>query len=182
MDKLARLVAKLSASASRPRSPSQTRRHARRSSALRDGYQLLTYAGNTPVWKCVQRDAPRPVRGSRETWTAVVSGGDQLQQLSQPLYVMDQHTKISFLVDLCVYPRFRLREHRTQTSKVVRIKWHYRTYLRLHNPAFRFGPTKVVFMTFRPRDRNGSHHRLGHSLLLQLTRRNKTPAPHRWHH
>jgi hypothetical protein len=52
--------------------------------SLRDGHQPLTSAGNTAVLKSLQRHAPRPVRGSRETRKAVAGGGEQLQQLSQP--------------------------------------------------------------------------------------------------
>ena len=78
IDELARQVAALSASPSRPRSPSQTRRHTRLSSPAPD------IAGNTAVLKSMERDAPRPVCGSRETWKAVARGGEQLQQLSQP--------------------------------------------------------------------------------------------------
>ena len=87
--------------------------------ALRDGHQPLTSAGTTAVLKSAQRDAPHPVRGSRETWQAVASGGKKCSPASR-LYMTDQHTKISFLVDtiadLCVSPRSRLRERRTRTS------------------------------------------------------------------
>ena len=31
----------------------------------------------------MQRDAPRPVHGSREIWKAVASGSEQLQRLRQ---------------------------------------------------------------------------------------------------
>ena len=86
-----RPLAALSASASRPRSPSQTRQHTRRSSrstVRSPAPDICNYdpwsAGNTTVLKSAQRDAPRPVCGSRETWTAVASGGERLQQLSQP--------------------------------------------------------------------------------------------------
>jgi len=51
---------------------------------LRDGHQPLISAGTTAVLKSVERDAPRPVRGVRETRKAVASGGKQLQQLNQP--------------------------------------------------------------------------------------------------
>jgi hypothetical protein len=81
IDELAREVAALFACASRPRSPSQTRQHARRSS--RSAGRSTGSAGTTSVLKSVKRDALRPVRGSRETWMAVASGSEQLQQLSQ---------------------------------------------------------------------------------------------------
>ena len=77
-DELARQVAAPSASASCPRSPSQTRRHARLSSRPAGRSQPLKSAGTTAVLKNVQRDAPRPVRGSRETWKVVACGGEQL--------------------------------------------------------------------------------------------------------
>jgi hypothetical protein len=87
--------------------------------ALRDGHQLLTSACTTVVLSSVQRDAPRPVHGSRETGTAVACGGEQLQQLQPPLCDGSVH-KDEFLgrqgTYLCVYPRSRLGKRRTQTS------------------------------------------------------------------
>ena len=61
-------------------------------------------------------------------------------------------------------------------------QWHYRTYLRLHNPTFGFGPTTGVFMACRCPGLNGAHHRLELSLLFQLPRRHTTQTPHRQHH
>ena len=82
IDELTRQVAALAANASRLRSPSRTRPHARRlsRSAGRSPASDIT----TAVLKSVLRNAPRPACGSRETGTAVASGGEQLQQLSQP--------------------------------------------------------------------------------------------------
>jgi len=87
---------------------------------LRDVHQLLTSAASKAVLKSVQRDAPRPVRGTRETRKAVASGGEQLQQLNQPPLCDGSSHEDSFLVDtggdLCVYRRSRLRERRAQSS------------------------------------------------------------------
>jgi hypothetical protein len=85
IDELAQQVAALCMSPSHLRSPrrhdsTQDIRH-----TLRDSHKPLTSAGTATILKSVQRDAPCPVRGSRETWTAAVaSGAQQLQQLSQP--------------------------------------------------------------------------------------------------
>jgi hypothetical protein len=84
IDELPRQLAALSSSPTRPRSPSQTRRHARRPSRSAGRSRSLTSVGITAVLKSVQRGAPRPVCGRRETRKAVASGVEQLQQLSQP--------------------------------------------------------------------------------------------------
>ena len=51
--------------------------------ALWDGHQPLTSAGTIAILKSVQSDAQCPVCGSTETWKAVTSGSEQLQQLNQ---------------------------------------------------------------------------------------------------
>jgi hypothetical protein len=127
MDELARQIAALSASASRPRSPSQTRRNARRSSSSAGRSPAPDLLVTPPrslkrraVLKSAQRDALRPVRSSRETWTAVARGGEQLLQRSQPPLcdgsahrdkLFGRYRRRSLRL-----PPFRLRERRTQTS------------------------------------------------------------------
>jgi len=119
-DELAWQVTALSAIPSRPCSPSQTRRHVRRSSCYAGWSPPLKSAGSTAVLNGVQRDAPRPVCGSREIWMAVASGGEQLQQLSQPpLCYGSVHKDKRFgrhWRRFLRLPRSRLRERRTQTS------------------------------------------------------------------
>ena len=85
IDELARQVAAL------PRAPLvcvRLRRHDGTQEArhtMTDGHQALTSADTTAGLKSVLRDAPRPARSSRQTGTAVASGGEQPQKLSQPL-------------------------------------------------------------------------------------------------
>ena len=138
--------------------------------ALQDSHQSLTTAGTTTVLKSVQRAALWPLCGSRETWMAVASGSEQLNNSASCLFGMDQYTKISFLVDtgtnLCVYPHSHLPECWTQTSYEL----FAANGTTIHNPAFGFGPMTGVFMAFCHCRHNRTHHRFGLSLLLQLTR------------
>jgi hypothetical protein len=100
----------------------------------------------------------------------VANGGEQLQQLNQPP-----------LCDGSAYKGKLLGRHRRRSLRlppfpslrtpdtdylVICSKWHYCQYLRLHNPAFGFGPTMGVFMAVCRCGRNGTHHRLRLPLLL----------------
>ena len=102
----------------------------------RDGHQPFT-SSTTSLFKSVQIDAPRPVRGSRETWMAVASDGEQLLQLGQRTLCDGSAHKIKLL------GRHRRRSLRWPTfiaSRtpdtvlvwVVRSKWHYCTDRWLH--------------------------------------------------
>jgi hypothetical protein len=120
IDELDRQVTALSASPSRPRSSTQIRRHARRSSRS---------AGRSPT--LITADTTAIIRSCKEMchalYVAVGKHGRQslvatskCNNSASRLCVMELHTQINFLVDsgagICVYPRSRLRERRTQTS------------------------------------------------------------------
>jgi hypothetical protein len=84
IDELARQLAALSSRTSRPRSPSQARRHARPLSRSA-GRSLAADIGC--YHRCFKARAKRCTASctwQQEKWTAVASGGEQLQQLSQP--------------------------------------------------------------------------------------------------
>jgi len=132
--------------------------------ALRDDHRPRTSAGTTIVLKSVQ--APRVAVGKhgRQSLLAACNCSD----LAGRLCVTDQLTELGFLVDtgadLCVYPRYRLPERRTQTS--YELFAANGAVVHTHNPAFGFRSTTGVFMVFCRRGPNGTHHRLRLSLLL----------------
>jgi hypothetical protein len=120
-----------------------------------------TSVGNTAVLKNVPRDEPRPVCGSRETWMKAARAGEQLQQLSQLPPCEGSAHKDKLLgrrrqLSLCLalFPSSRTPD--ANQLRAICSKWHYHTYLGLHNTASEFGPMVGDFKELRRRGRNGT--------------------------
>ena len=88
--------------------------------ALRESHQPLTSAGTTAVLKSAQRDAPRLYVAAGKHGRQSLAAASNFNNSASSLFVTDRLTKMSFLfdtaADLCVYPRPRLRERRTQSN------------------------------------------------------------------